>query len=423
MSNDCIIKLWKRHAGQQQLAAEQRRFNIACMGRRWGKTKFGIDLVLSPGMALEGAPVAWFAPQYKILDEAFRETRRLLSPVISASNMQQRRLDLITGGSIEFWTLDNPDAGRGRKYALVIIDEAAMARHLEEAWTAAIRPTLADLQGKAWFLSTPKGGNYFKTLFDHAEYDGEWARWQMPTSTNPHISADEIEAMRREMPSIMFQQEVMAQFVSFEGAVLRREWIHIGDPPSRLPCAIGVDLALSTKQESDYTACVVVSRDPETGIIYIRDAQRIRAQFHSVLQFITQMAEKWNPHSIAIESVQYQAAVVQELLRTTRLPVKGVKPDKDKLTRFQPLLARYEQGMVYHSPGLPGWFDDELLCFPLAEHDDGVDATVYGFLETDAPIYDYQAVSRRITVSRDNDSLSSRNDSLSSRSGFSRGYL
>lgn len=114
-------------------------------------------------------------------------------------------------------------------------------------------------------------------------------------------------------------------------------------------------------------------------MVYIRDAQRIRAPFHQVLQFVQQMAAKWKPSIIAIEAVQYQAAVVQELLRTTRLPVRGVKPDKDKLTRFLPLAARYEQGLVKHAPGLPGWFEDELLAFPVGEHDDAADAAAYAW--------------------------------------------
>jgi len=334
--------------------------------------------MLSPGMTLEGAPVGWFAPQYKLLEEVFREARRILAPVITATNTQQHRLELITGGTIDFWTLDTPDAGRSRKYALVIIDEAAMARNLEEAWTAAIRPTLADLQGKAWFLSTPKGGNYFKTLFDRAADDPDWARWQMPTASNPYIRPSEIEAMQKDMPSLMYQQEVLAQFVDAQGAALKREWLKVGTVPKGLPVVLGVDLALSTKQDADYSAIVALSRDKD-GLIYVRDAQRLRAPFHQVLQFIQQMAAKWNPTVIAIESVQYQAAVVQELLRTTKLPVRGVKPDKDKLTRFLPLVARYEQGLVYHDPGLPGWFEDELLSFPVGKHDDGCDALAYSF--------------------------------------------
>lgn len=366
------------HDGQKKVVRESRRFNIACMGRRFGKTLTGILLAYF-GMPsarcgmISGQPVGWFAPQYKVLDEAWRSTQAFLKPLISRVDSQQHRLELKPGGSIDFWTLESADAGRGRKYALAIIDEAAMARNLEEAWTSAIRPTLADLQGLAWFLSTPKGSNYFKTLFDRAADDPDWMRWQLPTMANPHIPASEIEAMRRGMPSLQFQQEVLAQFVDAEGAAIRREWLRIGAVPKGLPVVLGVDLAISTKQDADYSAVVALSQGDD-GRLYVLDAQRIRAPFHQVLQFIEQMAAKWSPTIMAIETVQYQAAVVQELLRTTRLPVRGVRPDKDKLTRFLPLAARYEQGLVVHTPGLPGWFEDELLSFPVGDHDDGADA-------------------------------------------------
>ena len=380
------IRLPNPHPGQRELLNGECRFNVACMGRRFGKSAFGVNRLVKYGYWSK-QPVAWFAPQYKLLDEAWRETRRRLFQVITRADSQQHRLELLGGGTIDFWTLDTPDAGRSRKYALVVIDEAAMARNLEEAWTAAIRPTLADLQGKAWFLSTPKGGNYFKTLFDRAADDPDWARWQMPTASNPYIKASEIDAMKAELPGIIYQQEVLAQFVDFEGAAMKRDWLKYEEPPTGLPVVLGVDLAISVKSDADYSACVALSRDKD-GTIYVRDAQRIRAPFHQVLQFIQQMADKWNPTVIAIEQVQYQAAVVQELARTTNLPVKGVRPDKDKMTRFLPLLARYEQGLVKHVPGLSGAFEEELLSFPVGEHDDLVDALSYAFAAS-APTADY----------------------------------
>jgi hypothetical protein len=49
---------------------------------------------------------------------------------------------------------------------------------------------LTDYIGEAWFLSTPKGFNYFKTLFDRGQdpEQTDWASWQMPSEGNPHIA-------------------------------------------------------------------------------------------------------------------------------------------------------------------------------------------------------------------------------------------
>jgi hypothetical protein len=57
-----------------------------------------------------------------------------------------------------------------------VVDEAAMIPTLQEAWQQSIRPTLTDLRGSAWFLSTPKGMNYFKVLFDLGQ-DSERDDW------------------------------------------------------------------------------------------------------------------------------------------------------------------------------------------------------------------------------------------------------
>src|SRR5690348_17864601 len=42
----------------------------------------------------------------------------------------------------------------------------------------------------------------------------DWASWQQPTAANPYIPPAEIDAMRAEMTSLQFSQEVLAQFVN-----------------------------------------------------------------------------------------------------------------------------------------------------------------------------------------------------------------
>jgi phage terminase large subunit-like protein len=174
--------------------------------------------------ALPGEPVAWCSPSYRMLTEVWRDLRRAAAPILERVDSQQHRLELLGGGVIECWSLDQPDVARGRKYKLVVVDEAAMIRHLEEAWNAVLRPTLVDMRGGAWFLSTPKGLNFFKRLYDRGADPGypDWAAWQMPTVSNPYIPADEVEDSRKTLPERTFAQEFEAVFLESSGSVFRR---------------------------------------------------------------------------------------------------------------------------------------------------------------------------------------------------------
>lgn len=217
------ISLPELYPLQEKIKAEARRFNVLDIGRRAGKTFLGQHLALETVSA--GYPCGWFAPNYKYLLEVWEFLTRTLRPFATKINATERRIELANGGLIECWTLDgSDDPGRSRKYKRAIIDEAAIASNLKNAWEQAIRATLTDLVGDAWFLSTPKGLNYFFDLFKRGQdYDAypEWRSWQLPTSVNPFLPPSEIEAARKELPEFAYKQEFLAEFLSGEGAVFR----------------------------------------------------------------------------------------------------------------------------------------------------------------------------------------------------------
>lgn len=201
------VRLPAPHPGQRRVSASTARYRVVMCGRRWGKTVHG-EAELAK-VALQGLPVAWFAPTYKYALEVWADLLRRLRPVIARSNATERRIELHGGGTIDVWTLDAPDAGRGRKYALAVIDEAGLVPDLLAHWQESIRPTLTDLRGRALFLGTPKGRRHgFVTLFARGEAgDDDWASFRASTRENPHIPADEIDAAQRELPPAVFAQE------------------------------------------------------------------------------------------------------------------------------------------------------------------------------------------------------------------------
>ncbi len=215
------IKRLVRHDAQAQIVSESRRFNVASCGRRIGKSLLAADLLTET--ALARYPAAYFAPTYKMLLETWRILIESLKPVTVSKSEQEKRIEVQGGGSIDCWSLDTEMVARSRKYKRAIVDEAAHVSGLKDAWQKAIRPTLTDLKGDSWFFSTPNGMNDFWQLYqlglDPTEPD--WACWQMPTSANPYIDADEIEAARRMLPADIFAQEYLAEFIADSGAVFR----------------------------------------------------------------------------------------------------------------------------------------------------------------------------------------------------------
>ncbi|MCX8016756.1 MAG: hypothetical protein N2690_02460, partial [Rhodocyclaceae bacterium] len=318
---DVTIQRLRLHDGQKAIITHPARFKVAACGRRFGKTMLaGWWLALhDDGSAIGGKRVAWFAPTYKLMMDVWDVMERTLRPVTVRANRMEQRIELVTGGVIDFWTLEDKDAGRGRRYHRIVIDEAAHARYLKEAWERAIAPTLTDYRGEAWFISTPKGTNYFYELYKRGESPEwpEWASFHMPTTVNPFISKEEVEDRRRELPSLVFAQEYEAQFVTFGGNLIRPEMLIDAPTPAALPITLGVDLAISTKDGADFTAIAALARDPESGIVYVKEIERGRYTFNEAMNRIKAAAARHRPRLIAVEQTQYQAAMVQELLRTT----------------------------------------------------------------------------------------------------------
>lgn len=257
------MTLPRPHPAQRRVIDEAARFNVVACGRRFGKSTLGMDRLVVP--ALEGKPVAWFSPTYKMLSEIWRDVRSLLLPVAERVAAQEHRIELLTGGVVDMWSLDAPDSVRGRKYQRVVLDEAAMVGNLGEAWNAVIRPTLTDYRGDAWLLSTPRGHNFFWQAYEYGKdpLRPEWSAWRMPTIANPLIDPREVEAARETVPERVFRQEYLAEFLEDAGGVFRmvREAVDTGRNENEVPVAacsysLGVDLA----RVQDFTVLTVLDQ-------------------------------------------------------------------------------------------------------------------------------------------------------------------
>lgn len=375
MRPSASVSLFIPHAGQRALCRGLRRFNVARMGRRWGKTIFGIDYLLDDLGGIRGAlgkdgarngsPVAWFAPNYKLLGEPWREMKRILRSVIVSKNEVEHRLDLKTGGSIEFWTLDTDDPARGRKYAKVVIDEAAMSRGLLDKWNAAIRPTLSDLEGGALFCSTPKGRNDFWKIHQSAQALDDWATFHAPTRSNPYISMREIEAARRSLPERIFLQEYEAEFIDSGGGVFRRVTSAVDqslseglldscDPGDGRAFIIGVDWA----RLNDFTVFIVIDAARKAVVAF----DRFRDIEYAIQLARLRALHKRFPKAPILAESNSMGGPLVEALRRERLPVRSFQTTAaSKAEIIEALSLAFEREEI-RIPPVPELVD-ELLAF------------------------------------------------------------
>lgn len=224
----------KLHTAQSRVWTEgsQHQYNVVRCGRRWGKTAILGNIAISyatslfketGGERLQGGRVGIFTAEYRQQQEIFDYLEEALLPLIKSKSRSDGRIILKNKGRIDFWvTNNNPLAGRGREYDVVLIDEAAFTKSpemLKEIWPKSIKPTLLTRRGRAWVFSTPNGNdddNFFYAICNDKSLG--FHEHHAPTSSNPFVPPEELAKEEATNDPRVFQQEFLAEFVDWSAA-------------------------------------------------------------------------------------------------------------------------------------------------------------------------------------------------------------
>ena len=192
----------------------------------------------------------------------------------------------------------------------------------------------------------------------------------------------------REKGPYEFSTQYLNDPVTPEDATFKREWFGYYEPTDAIGklfhTYITVDPAISMERDADFTAMVVTSID-QYGNIYIREVIRAKLTPRQIIDQLFRLAEQWHPNRIGVEDVAYQKALAYSIReeaakRGRYLPIQEVRPGgRTKDQRIQALQPLYAAGKVFHWKQMlnNNYFEDELLRFPRATHDDIIDALSY----------------------------------------------
>ena len=384
---------------QQEVFKDTTRFKVVAAGRRCGKSRLSAVSLLIEGLNCpEGSAVMYIAPTLgqarTIIWDLLHELGR---PVIKSSHINNLEILLVNGRKILVRGADNPDSLRGVSLTYVVLDECAFIK--EDVWQKIIRASLSDKKGRALFISTPSGRNWFYDVFKLGQEgtDEEWKSWHFTTKDNETIDPKEIEAAERTLSSFAFKQEYLSSFDNAGQEVFKEDWIKYAPEPQYGSYVIAIDLAGfedvsknagAAKKRLDESAISIVKVE-DNGNWWIKDIIHGRWDIRETASRILMAVRDHQPIAVGIERGALKNAVqpyLNDLMRKNNVYchitdlTHGNKKKTDRVVWS--LQGRFEHGRITLNDNLDksDWkeFIDQFLMFPTAGvHDDLIDSLSY----------------------------------------------
>jgi hypothetical protein len=369
------LTLPKPHAKQAEIINCPARFIVVDAGRRFGKSVISQTMGITD--AVNGKSVAYITPTYQLAKTFFKELARNLPKELVRKNESDLYFEFITGGVIRFFTGERLDNLRGNKFHLVVVDEAAFIPDLEDGWKQAIRATLTDYKGRAIFISTPRGNNYFKALFMKGYDDPDWVSFHFTSYDNPYIDPAEIDSAKRELPEVVFNQEYLGQFAENAANPFGSRSINacVSAMSTNPVKCYGIDLA----KYSDWT--VIIGLDNAGNVAYF---ERFQADWASTQNKIRNLprapmlidstgvgdpvVEQLQRDGLDVESFKFTSPSKQELMLGLQVAIHQERihyPEgviKEELEVFEYQYSAH--GVKYSAP--TGFHDDTVCALALA---------------------------------------------------------
>lgn len=254
---------------QRILLSRCKQNNLFLLGRRYGKTTIMSAILKERALTRSKYRGAYSAPTWKLMIEAFEEAKETLEPATRRVNREDRRIELVNNSVLEFWSSDDPQSGRGRRYHDWVSDETQRQKNLRKFIVGSVRPTLADWGGNLYVLGTTNGeGSELHEFYLSCVESDDWYVGTGTTDDNPYIPQIEKERMRRDLGEFA-AQEMDSLWLKIDGiAPLVRKLVWDTLFAQADHGYFKKTLAIDASVSGDLTAIVAVWRDLD-GHFYI----------------------------------------------------------------------------------------------------------------------------------------------------------
>lgn len=142
------------------------------------------------------------------------------------------------------------------------------------------------------------------------------------------------------------------------------------------------DTAFKDKEKNDFSVCMTIGIT-ENGY-YLIDRWKGKVEFPELLDIAKQQYNKHKPHQICIEDKASGQSLIQSMRKNTKMAVKAIPVDTDKVARANAVSPLFRTGRVW-VPEDATWVMDYMDCmcvFPNGAHDDDMDSTSQGLIQS-----------------------------------------
>jgi hypothetical protein len=391
-SRNLTIHLPEPHARQAAFIDCGKPRVVIRAGRRSGKT-VGVA-IYAVEQFLAGRRVLYAAPTTEQIGRFWTTVTRALQDPVDAGVLYKNATEHIievagTENRIRAKTAWNSDTLRGDYADRLILDEWQLMD--EDAWGVVGAPMLLDNNGDAVFVYTPpslhsrsaskaRDIRHAAKLFERARQDqtGRWAAFTFTSHDNPHISAEALADITKDMTALAFRQEILAEDVdSAPGALWQRGDIE-AQRSLQAPALERIVVAVDPSATSTGDEAGVVTAGRAAGSFYVLADDSLQG---SPLAWATAAVTAYyraKADCIVAEANNGGEMVALTIAQVDRsVPVRLVHASRGKQTRAEPIAALYEKRQAHHVGAFPVLEDELCMWTPGDASPNRMDALVW----------------------------------------------
>lgn len=396
MSKEIEVKGFTPHKKQQELIDicldDTTKYIIASVGRQWGKSFLGMNVLLKWVLEDNGSQAIWLAPIYQQSKKVFEELSKGLAGLglTKSINKSELTITFINGSVLYFRSAEREDNLRGYTLDYLVVDESAYIK--DNVWSEVLRATVLVKGKKVLFLSTPRGRNWFYNLALRGDSDDypQYKTFKGSSFDSPFITEQELLEAKMSLPDNIYRQEILAEFLDSGGEVfsnLKTNCV-LTDYPKKDTndrYYAGLDIG----RANDYTVLTILNTKGDVVRIYrerqnswnmivndvVRNLREFNARCHIEVNGIgdpiyEQIKKQYSNIEPFVTSSESKQNIIEELILTLneeklKLPSPDLNADLYKelsvfTYEYSPKTRRVKYG------GPTGFHDDMVMSLALA---------------------------------------------------------